>query len=67
MLPKPPSHPPCDHYSHGMGGLMVPYQQPSRLYSTRSDPSGSMPGSRLQRIMQGLQESNQAEELKSRA
>jgi hypothetical protein len=55
--------------SHGMSGQLVPFgeQQQSRLHPTRSDSSVSMPGSRLQHIMQGLRESNQAEELKARA
>jgi hypothetical protein len=52
-----------------MGGQLVPFgvQQQSRLHNTRSDSSVGMPGSRLQHIMQGLRESNQAEELKARA
>jgi hypothetical protein len=52
-----------------MGGQVVPFgeQQQSRLHTTRSASSVSMPGSRPQHIMQGLRESNQAEELKARA
>jgi hypothetical protein len=39
---------------------VVPYGdlQQSRLHTTRSDSSVSMPGSRLQRIMEGLRVSN---------
>jgi hypothetical protein len=55
--------------SHGMGDQVVPFggQQQSRLHTTRSDSSVSMPGSRLQHIMQGLREANEKDELKARA